>query len=233
MKVAKAHCMFEQSGTFKREFEKMGIPAIDYDILNDYGQTDRQIDLFTEIRNAYEDKPSVFDEVGENDIVLAFYPCTRFENKIQIWFRGIGHGQEAWTTKQRLQYSMKLHAELSELYEVITKMAIVAIDRKIRMIIENPYGQPHYLTQYWCLKPQLIDNNRRMRGDFMKKPTQYWFINCEPEYNLIFEGMFLNEIRIVDEINKMGRERMRSEIAPEYANRFIREFILDQEYINA
>lgn len=45
-----AHCLFEQSGTFKNEFKKLGIEAYDYDILNDYGQTDYQIDLFHEIR---------------------------------------------------------------------------------------------------------------------------------------------------------------------------------------
>ena len=49
----RAHCLFEQSGTFKNEFKKLGIEAFDYDILNDYGQTDFQIDLFAEIENAY------------------------------------------------------------------------------------------------------------------------------------------------------------------------------------
>lgn len=44
-----AHCLFEQSGTFKNEFKKLGINAIDYDIANDYGETDIQIDLFSEI----------------------------------------------------------------------------------------------------------------------------------------------------------------------------------------
>lgn len=31
----KVHCFFEQSGTFKNEFIKLGIPAEDYDILLD------------------------------------------------------------------------------------------------------------------------------------------------------------------------------------------------------
>lgn len=44
------HCLFEQSGTFKNEFRKLGYDAYDYDILNDYGETDKQIDLFSEIR---------------------------------------------------------------------------------------------------------------------------------------------------------------------------------------
>ena len=49
----KAHCLFEQSGTFKNEFKKLGIEAFDYDIANDYGQTDYQIDLFAESEKAY------------------------------------------------------------------------------------------------------------------------------------------------------------------------------------
>ena len=49
----KVHCFFEQSGTFKNEFKKLGIDAEDYDILNDFGQTDHIIDLFAEIDKAY------------------------------------------------------------------------------------------------------------------------------------------------------------------------------------
>jgi hypothetical protein len=50
----KAHLLFEQSGTFKNAFKKYGIEAYDYDILNDFGETDYQIDLFSEIQKAYE-----------------------------------------------------------------------------------------------------------------------------------------------------------------------------------
>lgn len=45
--------MFEQSGVFKNEFRKLGIDAEDYDIQNHFGETDHQIDLFTEIEKAY------------------------------------------------------------------------------------------------------------------------------------------------------------------------------------
>lgn len=44
------HCLFEQSGTFKNEFIKLGINAYDYDIQNEFNQTDYVIDLFKEIR---------------------------------------------------------------------------------------------------------------------------------------------------------------------------------------
>ena len=52
--IRKVHCLFEQSGTFKNEFIKLGIPAEDYDIQNNFNQTDHVIDLFAEIENAYE-----------------------------------------------------------------------------------------------------------------------------------------------------------------------------------
>ena len=54
MKInGKVHCFFEQSGTFKNEFKKLGIPAEDYDIQNNFNQTDHVIDLFSEIDRAY------------------------------------------------------------------------------------------------------------------------------------------------------------------------------------
>lgn len=46
--------MFEQSGTFKNEFKKLGIPAYDYDLQNNFGETDYVIDLFGEIEKAYD-----------------------------------------------------------------------------------------------------------------------------------------------------------------------------------
>ena len=49
----KAHLLFEQSGTFKKEFQKLGVEAYDYDILNDFNQTDYQIDLYNEIEKSY------------------------------------------------------------------------------------------------------------------------------------------------------------------------------------
>lgn len=47
------HCLFEQSGTFKNEFKKLGYEAYDYDILDDFRQTDFKLDLFNEIEKAY------------------------------------------------------------------------------------------------------------------------------------------------------------------------------------
>lgn len=61
--TGKVHCFFEQSGTFKNEFIKLGIPAEDYDIQNNFGETDHVVDLFGEIEAAYDGKPSLFDDI--------------------------------------------------------------------------------------------------------------------------------------------------------------------------
>lgn len=99
-------------------------------------------------------------------------------------------------------------------------------------MIENPYTQPHYLTGYWPIRPALIDNNRRERGDYMRKPTQYFFINMQPQNNFIFEPMTIQEYRRHDYMTaKDGQTRAerRSEMSPDYANRFIREFLIKED----
>lgn len=61
--INKVHCLFEQSGTFKNEFRKLGYEAFDYDIQNNFGETDYVIDLFAEIERAYDNQVSVFDQI--------------------------------------------------------------------------------------------------------------------------------------------------------------------------
>ena len=98
-------------------------------------------------------------------------------------------------------------------------------------IIENPYKTTHYLTQYWCLPYTILDKDRTENGDYYKKPTQYWFINCKPKNNFIFEPFQLVETK---KINKLGwvdnkTKEKRSMIHPQYANRFIKEHILESK----
>lgn len=221
----KAHCFFEQSGTFKNEFKKLGFEAYDYDILNDYGETDFQTDLYEEIEKAYEGEPSVFDGIEHEDLIIAFFPCIRFQCKIPLGFRGEMHQQAKWTDVQKLEYAMKLHTELHDLYMRLCKLCLVCIGGGYKLVIENPYTQPHYLTMYFPIKPKLIDKDRSERGDFFRKPTQYFFINLEPKNNLILEPRIIRKMRVVDDC----RGAQRSEMSPEYANRFIREFIIEQK----
>lgn len=232
MKVDKVFCLFEQSGTFKNEFKKLGIDAEDFDILDDFGQTDRITDLFGEIEKAYDGKPSIFDEIGESDLVIAFFPCTRFEARIPLAFRGEQAQQKKWSNIRKLEYSMELHKELHQLYMLICKLFTVCLRGGWRMIVENPYTQPHYLTAYFPIKPTYIDKDRSMNGDYFKKPTQYWFLNCTNECNMVLEPLEYIPTYTISTAQLPGeydRKVKRSLLHPQYARRFILQFILDAE----
>ena len=224
MVISKAHCFFEQSGTFKKEFRKLGITAEDYDILNDFGETDHVIDLFEEITRAYDGAESIFDDILPSDLIVAFFPCTRFEDQVLLSFWGQNSGMRGFSQKQKLEYDLKLHLELSLFYEMVTKLAIVCLDKGLKLVIENPYSSQHYLVRYWSLPSDFVDNDRTLRGDKFKKPTQYWFINCKPSYNVIFEPQIVH--KEYKTIEYCSNKVERSMITHEYANRFIREFLL-------
>lgn len=163
------YCLFEQSGTFKKEFKKLGYEALDYDIQDEFGETDYICDLFVNIEKAYENRKSIFDNITQDDLIIAFFPCVRFEDQIQMAFRGTQYQQKKWTDEQKLEYDLKLHKELTKMYELITKLAIVCIRRKIPLIIENPYSTTHYLTKYWAIPSKIIDKDRRTRGGLFSK----------------------------------------------------------------
>lgn len=213
-------------GTFKNEFKKLGYEAYDYDIQNEFNETDFVIDLFNEIENAYENKESIFDKISSEDMIIAFFPCTRFEDQAQMHFRGTAFQMKRWTDEEKLENDLKLHRELSNLYELVTKLAIICLRKNIALIIENPYSTTHYLVKYWAIPNSFVDKDRTTRGDFYEKPTQYWFINCKPSYNMILEAQVWNKKKT---IKNTSSKTERSLISKEYANRFIREFILDKE----
>lgn len=77
---------------------------------------------------------------------------------------------------------------------------------------------------------KVIDKDRRRDGDYYKKPTQYWFINMEPKSNFIFEPLEYVEQKRSDKVvnaDGMSRKEIRSLMHPQYADRFIRRYILD------
>lgn len=145
-------------------------------------------------------------------------------------FRGTNYSLKEWDDRQKLEYDLKLHKELHHLYELVTKMAIICIKRNIPLVIENPYSTTHYLRKYWCIEPKIIDKDRTERGDYFVKPTQYWFINRNPSNNLVFDAVAQHPKRFVVKFQEdqkcANTDRERSLISKDYANRFIREFII-------
>lgn len=79
------------------------------------------------------------------------------------------------------------------------------------------------MTRYWAARASVIDYDRRLKGDYFKKPTQYWFIGREPSHNFIFEGV---DVKCKKQVHLTNEQVDRSMISHDYANRFIREFII-------
>ena len=231
MGYRKAHCLFEQSGIFKNEFIKLGISAEDYDIRNDFGQTDNVIDLFNEIhRGGGQGEPCIFDDFTEDDIVLAFFPCTLFQENNVLLFNGHASQFKNYTDEQKLRYVIDRHKQLNEMYTLLSELCLIALERGLKLVVENPAMPPHYLNLYWPMEPSLIDKDRRDDGDYYKKPTQYWFFNCKPKSNLVFEPLqdtgktwIVNKQKSSDGIS---RQVKRSMIHPQYARRFIMRYLL-------
>lgn len=230
MKVNKAWCFFEQSGTFKNEFIKLGIPAVDLDIQNNFGQTDYVIDLFAEIEKAYDDKPSIFDEIGENDLIMAFFPCIYFSQQNTVFFDGTNRNWKGKDSKYKAEQILLRSRERQHFYEFALKMFTVCDVRSLKLVVENPYTTMHYLYNNFPYKPSIIDKNRQLMGDYFKKPTQYWFVNCKPT-----NGRSLQEPTKKMTANGLPGhtgslcDEDRSLISPDYARNFICDFILGKK----
>ena len=226
------YCMFEQSGTFKNEFKKLGMDAIDLDILNDFGETDRVIDLFKEIEKGYEGEPSIFDEIGKDDLIMAFFPCTRFTEKVPVLLKTQAPQMKNWNIETRLEYSRKIMSEVNRNYQLVCKLWLNCVRGGQKMIMENPNNTAWSLATYFPIKANVFHKDRTQYGDIMRKSTQYWFLNCSPRNNFFLEdlqtdGSKIKRVRYMP--GGKDRQRNRSMISSTYANRFIREYILEEQ----
>lgn len=191
------------------------------------------------MRGGYNGEPSIFDRITKDDIILAFFPCIRFENQVMLMFRGQQKQIKDWAYKDKMLYDMKLLEELKRNYDLVNMLFITCIDRGLKIVMENPYSEEHFLRRYWCYPSSIIDKDRRDNGDYYAKPTQYWFLNCEPKNNLLWEAIPYNSIEVKDAIRFMtkkdyektrakNKKQARSMIHPDYASRFIRQYLIDE-----
>ena len=231
----KVHCFFEQSGTFKNEFIKLGIPAEDYDIQNNFGETDHFNDLFAEFDHAFDGLPSVFDNIDpDNDFIMAFFPCIEFSCLSQMWFSLTHRCFETWPDKKKVEYIVEKNQKRSRMYELLNKFCGIVLDKKIRMVLENPWSEQTYLKQNVFLKqPTFIDTDRTRRGDYFKKPTAYWFWNCEPTVGYSYQQTAKSDVKHIWSARKSPVAGLcseeRSMISPDYARNFICDFILGKK----
>ena len=231
----KVHCLFEQSGTFKGEFIKLGIPAEDYDIQNNFGQTDHQIDLFAEIENAYRGGQSVFDSMTCDDLIMAFFPCIYFCQMSQYMQSLNSINYRFLTEAEAVDKIIERQNKRNEYLVLLTKLVGICLRRKLRMVFENPITGS-FLNHYFLKEPTIKDNNRLLRGDYYKKPTGYWFWNCEPTHGETIQQdkkqklIDLAESRWTQKAGLCSEER--SMISPDYARNFIHDFILGRAQNN-
>jgi hypothetical protein len=229
--TGKVHCFFEQSGTFKNEFIKLGIPAEDYDIQNNFGETDHVVDLFKAIEDAYDGKPSLFDNIRGGDLIMAFFPCIYFCATSQMAFFWTCVNYRARSTKEATDLILQRTKDREKFYTLAVKMLAVAKIRELRLIMENPWSEQTYLKANFVQAPSLVDMDRTRRGDFYTKPTAYWFINSEPTHGKSFQHQ--KEHKTIMTSKGASRPGLcseeRSMISPDYARNFICDFILGKE----
>ena len=227
----KVHCFFEQSGVFKNEFKKLDYEAYDYDIQDNFGETDYQIDLFAEIEKAYEGGVSIFDKITKDDLIIAFFPCIYFCATSQMAF------SFGYTNYRKMNIIEKAKAILErtknreKFYSLAVKLFCVVIDRGLRFIMENPWSEQTYLKANFVQAPTIVDTNRMLRGDYYVKPTAYWFVNCVPTHGKSYqndkEKKTIMKSKGASKAGLCSEER--SMISPDYARNWICDFIIGKE----
>ena len=229
MKISgKVHCFFEQSGTFKNEFIKLGIPAEDYDIQNNFGETDNVIDLFGEITRAYDGGGSIFDNISKDDLVMAFFPCIYFSSLSQMQMSLTEVNKRNMPIEARYEAVIERSRNRQRFLELLIMLMGTCEIRGLRLIVENPWAMQTYLKTGFIKQPSLIDNDRTKRGDCFHKPTAFWFINCEPTHGLTYqkdkEVVRVRDAKPAPRAGLCSEER--SMISNDYARNFIADFIL-------
>lgn len=228
----KVWCLFEQSGTFKNEFKKLGYEAVDVDIQDNFGETDYKIDLFAEIENAYDGKPSLFDQIRggqDGDLIMAFFPCIYFCQMSQYMQSLNSINYRSLTEAEAIDKIIERQNNRNKYLVLLTKLVGICLRMGIKMIFENPITGS-FLNNYFLKPPTIRDMNRMRRGDYYVKPTGFWFWNCEPTCGFTEQRdkekkkVSLAESRWYQKAGLCSEER--SMISPDYARNFICDFIL-------
>ena len=232
----KVHCFFEQSGTFKNEFIKLGIPAEDYDIQNNFNETDHVSDLFGAIEDAYNGKPSLWDNITKDDLILAFFPCIYFCEKSQVAMTWDYVNYRKLTPKEKSDKILERSANREKFFRLATMMLTTAQERGIRLIMENPWSAVGFLKNNFILQPALVDMDRQRRGDYFRKPTAFWFINCEPTHGQTFMSPKERKTVAHSKSSPLGAgvcSEERSMISHDYARNFICDFVIGREQVGS
>lgn len=223
MKITgKIHCLFEQSGTFRDEFRRLNYTANDYDIANEFGQTDVVCDIFEMLNMWRCEYHTSLDEFTPDDFLMIFFPCTYFSSQSQAQFLWNNQSYKGMTPGLKVEKILERSYKREYYYRMLVILYGFLIERGLRAVIENPWGKStSFLCNNFVVRPDVIDTNRRKRGDWFRKPTAYWFVNCAPGKGSTY--LCPSQYKTVESEN-YGIER--SLISPDYARAFIKDYIL-------
>ena len=128
----------------------------------------------------------------------------------------------------KIKEILKRSNKRKEYYDRLIKFCAVCLQKGLRMVFENPYSEQTYLKANFIKVPDVVDMNRMLRGDYYKKPTAYWFFNCEPTYGESYQNDKEQKIIMKSKGGvKSGLcSEERSMISSDYARNFICDFIL-------
>lgn len=230
MKPNFVHCFFEQSGTFKKAFGQLNINAIDYDIQDEFDETNIVTDLFEEIENAYNHGCSIFDHINSDDLIMAFFPCIYFNEHNEMYFCGTSYNLRSLSPSDKIRAIIERSDKRQEYYKKVLQLIAVCEERQLKLVIENPYNAHHYWRFNFPNYPKVIDMNRTLRGDYFKKPTQFIFVGFEPgkgqSIAKVHKMQYIEDCPSSPVSGMCSKER--SMISPEYAHNFICDFILNE-----
>lgn len=162
---------------------------------------------------------------------MAFFPCIYFDCLSQMNFGWYAQNYKRLSTKEKTDAILTRSSNREKFFRIAVKMFSVCEQRNIRIVMENPWAMQTFLKSNFIFPPKLIDNDRSLRGDFYKKPTAYWFMNCNPTHGCTIQKSHKPK-RIVDQKHERGGgvcSEVRSMISPDYARNFICDFILGKE----
>lgn len=218
--------LFEQSGHFKDVEAEMGYDGVDVDCVKT-DHTDYVMDLLAEMDKWERGEKSIFDEIKKDDFVFSFFPCIRFENRANMMILGHTYPYIHRSIIDRLDISRE--RERSMWYGYFCLFCEIMLVKGVRCVIENPYQTDHYLVRYCPLKAEYIIMDRSKYGDYFKKPTQFWFLNCEPRNGLVAVDWENKPTKTVDKERGIGR----SLISKEFIRVFLSEIVdLEGKVVN-
>ena len=75
-------------------------------------------------------------------VIFAFFPCTRFEDQVNLSFRGDLFQMKRYTDEQKLETCIKLHNERAMLYEKISQLVVVCLRKRLKCVIRKSVFRP-------------------------------------------------------------------------------------------